>query len=255
MLPLPTVARPGPPYPAGVTDAGPPHPLTNPVSAAQRHAALLTLEGRNRACRACDLRPGCTQVVVAEGRADAPLLIVGEGPGGQEDLTGRPFVGRGGQLLDQILHVAGIDRADAYITNIVKCRPPGNRDPHPPETQTCTAHWLEPQLTLLRPRVILAVGHTATSYLLGTRARITDLRGQWFPYRHADGQGGTYEAPLMPLLHPAYLLRHDTRAPGGPKSLTWRDIREAAAVLRGDHQPAAFGTLAPADMQGQPGLF
>lgn len=216
---------------------------------------LATLEGQNRACRACHLRPGCTQVVVAEGRADAPLLIVGEGPGAHADREGRPFVGPGGQLLDRILHAAGIGRDEAYLTNVVKCRPPGHRDPLPHEARTCAAHWLEPQLTRLRPRVILAVGHTAAAYLLDTRLNMSALRGQWFRYRHDDGQGGTYTAHLMPLLHPAYLLRRDTRAPGGPKSLTWRDIREAAAVLRGLHEPQAFADPAPPDMQGQPGLF
>lgn len=220
-----------------------------------RAEELAELEAQARSCVACALRPGCSQVVVAEGRADAPLLVIGEGPGGTEDRVGRPFVGQGGQLLDQILAAAGIRREEAYLTNIVKCRPPGNRDPQPLETATCTALWLEPQLRRLRPRVILSLGNTPTSYLLGTRAGITRLRGQWFPFRHDDGQGGEYSALLMPLLHPAYLLRHDSRAPGSPKSLTWRDIREAAAVLRGEKAPEGFGSLAPADMHGQPGLF
>ncbi|MFC6800396.1 uracil-DNA glycosylase [Deinococcus caeni] len=215
---------------------------------------LTGLEGRNRACRACHLRPGCTQVVVAEGRADAPLLIVGEGPGAHEDREGRPFVGPGGQLLDRILHAAGIGRDETYLTNVVKCRP------RPPRPAAARGPHLRRPLAgtatdAAAPRVILAVGHTAATYLLDTRLNMGALRGQWFRYRHDDGQGGTYTAHLMPLLHPAYLLRRDTRAPGGPKSLTWRDIREAAAVLRGLHEPQAFADPAPPDMQGQPGLF
>ena len=117
-----------------------------------------------------------------------------------------------------------------YITNIVKCRPPGNRTPLPLETGTCTELWLEPQLALLRPRVILALGNTPTQYLLQTKLGITRLRGVWHRYEQRDQ---LYSAYLMPMFHPAYLLRNDTRAPGGPKRLTWQDIQEVRAVLDG----------------------
>ncbi|MEF2280032.1 uracil-DNA glycosylase [Deinococcus sp. YIM 134068] len=217
-------------------------------------AALRALEARARACTACKLRPGATQVVVSDGNPAARLLIVGEGPGGEEDRVGLPFVGRAGQLLDRILAAVGLTRQDAYLTHVVQCRPPGDRTPHADETATCTRLWLEPQLSLLRPRVILSLGNTPTGYLLGTRPGITGVRGLWHPYRHDDGQGGTYEALLMPMFHPAYLLHHDTRAPGGPRSLTWRDIREAAAVLRGEKEPE--GLAASALPEGdQPTLF
>lgn len=179
---------------------------------------------------------------------------MGEGPGGDEDRVGLPFVGRAGQLLDKILAAVGLTRQDAYITNVVKCRPPGNRTPGPDETLACTRLWLEPQLSLLRPRVILTLGNTPTGYLLGTRLGITKTRGTWHPYRHDDG-GGTYEALLMPMFHPAYLLRNDTRTPGGPKSLTWRDIREAAAVLRGEKEPEGPVKAQPKPEGNQPTLF
>ncbi len=218
-------------------------------------AALGALEARAKGCTACKLRPGCTQVVVADGQAAAPLLIVGEGPGGDEDRVGLPFVGRAGQLLDKILGAVGLTRQDAYITNVVKCRPPANRTPEPDEIAACTGLWLGPQLSLLRPRVILTLGNTPTQYLLGTRLGITKTRGTWHPYRHDDGGGGSYEALLMPMFHPAYLLRQDTRAPGGPKSLTWRDIREAAAVLRGEKEPEGLATAQPKPESTQPTLF
>ncbi len=209
--------------------------------------ALAALEERNRGCTACRLRPGCSQVVVADGNPQAPLLILGEGPGGDEDRVGRPFVGRGGQLLDRILAAVGLGRDDVYITNIVKCRPPANRTPESDETETCTSLWLEPQLRLLRPRYILTLGNTPTQYLLGTRLGITKLRGTWLPYRQADG---LWEALVMPMFHPAYLLRDDSRAVGGPKSLTWRDIREVRRVLDGGVPEGYTDPLRPPEGQG-----
>lgn len=206
-------------------------------------AALLDLEQRNRACTACRLRAGCLQVVVSDGPTRSELVIVGEAPGGGEDREGHPFVGPGGQLLNRILESVGLRREACYVTNVVKCRPPANRDPLPDETETCTTLWLNAQLALLRPRVILTLGNTSTQTLLRTRLGITKLRGQWFPFSQALPDGGQHRAWLMPMLHPAYLLRVDTRAPGGPKSLTWRDIQEVAAVLRGEHDPVPGGPL------------
>lgn len=194
-------------------------------------------------------------MVAAEGDPAAPLLIVGEGPGRDEDRLGRPFVGAGGELLDRILASAGIRRDEAYLTSTVRCRPPGDRPPRPDEVATCTALWLDTQLALLRPRVILSLGNTATRHLLGTERGIVGLRGQWFDVTHADETGAAHRALLMPMFHPAYLLRHPARGPGTPKAQTWRDIREAAAVLRGERQPQTFGQLAPPGMDGQPGLF
>ncbi|GHF92883.1 uracil-DNA glycosylase [Deinococcus piscis] len=209
--------------------------------------ALDELERENKGCHACPLRAGCLQVVVSDGNPAADLLIIGEGPGGDEDRTGRPFVGRAGQLLDRILAGVGLERHDTYITNIVKCRPPANRAPTPPEIQTCTELWLDRQLALLRPKVIVTMGNTPTRHLLGTAQGITRLRGQWHPYRLPSGA----MAALMPMFHPAYLLRNDTRVKGGPKSLTWADIQEVAGVLRGE-RPFPVPATPP---EGQSPLF
>lgn len=205
---------------------------------------LGALQQRARECAACALRPGCLQVVVAEGDLAAPLLIVGEAPGGEEDRQGRPLVGPAGQLLDRILAAAGLSRREALLTNAVQCRPPGDRPPTPLEVDTCTGLWLRPQLAWLRPRVVVTLGNVPTRALLGTRAGITQLRGQWRAYTYPLPGGQQEQTWLMPMFHPAYLLRQDSRAPGAPKSLTWRDIREVAAVLRGERSPDA---AAPAD--------
>ncbi|MFC6590762.1 uracil-DNA glycosylase [Deinococcus lacus] len=194
---------------------------------------LETLQQRNRACLACDLRRGCTQVVPGEGPALAPLVIVGEGPGSEEDRLGRPFVGPAGQLLDRILSAAGLPRSEAYLTNVVRCRTPGNRAPTAAEATTCTELWLRTELELLQPRLILTLGNTPTQLLLGTRQGISELRGTWHPYA-LPGRA----AAVLPMFHPAYLLRQDSPRPGGPKSLTWQDIQAAARVLRGELDPA-----------------
>jgi uracil-DNA glycosylase len=218
-----------------------------PADEAVNVDALSALAEQNRACTACKLRPGCTQVVVSDGNPQARLLIVGEGPGADEDRIGRPFVGRGGQLLDRILGAVQLTREEVYLTNIVKCRPPANRNPEPDETETCTALWLEPQLRLLRPQLIVTLGNTPTQYLLGTRQGITKLRGTWTRHRQRDG---LWEALLMPMFHPAYLLRNDSRAAGGPKSLTWRDIREVRRVLDGGVPEGMSDPLRPPEGQG-----
>lgn len=217
--------------------------------------ALRALELRAMGCAACRLRPGATQVVVADGHPGAPLVIIGEAPGGEEDRLGRPFVGPAGQLLDRILAAVGLTRQDAYLTNVAKCRPPGNRTPEPDEIGVCTSLWLGPQLALLRPRVILSLGNTPTQHLLNTRLGITRLRGTWHRYPLPDAPRGPHHALLMPLFHPAYLLRQDTRSPGGPKSLTWRDIREAAAVLRGEKEPEGPVSAPPQPLGNQPTLL
>lgn len=211
------------------------------------HSALRELEERNLACSACALRAGCLRVVVSDGVRvpPVPLMIVGEAPGSGEEREGRPFIGPGGQLLDRILASVGLSRQQAYLTNVVKCRPP-SRDLRPEETLTCTELWLHAQLALVRPQVILTLGNTSTHTLLHTRLGVTELRGQWFQYEFPLADGKKHTAWLMPMLHPAYLLRVDTRVPGGPKSLTWRDIQEVAAVLTGRKVPT------PADLPPAP---
>jgi uracil-DNA glycosylase family 4 len=146
------------------------------------------LEREALACTRCPLANGRTQVVFGVGNREADLVFVGEGPGAEEDRQGIPFVGRAGQLLTRLIEGIGLTRDDVYICNVVKCRPPGNRDPQPLE------------IDLLRPSVVVTLGNFATKLLLDTKTGITKLRGQEFPYR--DGT-----AVLVPTLHPAAVLR------------------------------------------------
>jgi DNA polymerase len=150
-------------------------------------------------CTACGLAATRTQVVFGVGDRHADLMFIGEGPGEQEDLQGEPFVGRAGQLLTKLIEEIGLTRADVYIANVVKCRPPGNRDPNPVEIETCRP-YLEAQLDFIEPKVVVTLGNFATKLLLQTKQGITKLRGQEFPYR--DG------AVIIPVLHPSAVLRN-----------------------------------------------
>lgn len=173
-------------------------------------------------CQRCDLAPSRTHVVVSRGNPRAPLLIIGEGPGQQEDETGLPFVGRAGQLLDKILASVKLDsQQDAYICNIVKCRPPGNRAPTPEESAACKPYLLE-QIRLVNPKIILLTGATAVRGLTGDKRGITKIRGQWLTWQNYL---------CMPILHPAYLLRNPSPEPGKPKWLMWQDIQAVRAKL------------------------
>jgi uracil-DNA glycosylase family 4 len=150
-------------------------------------------------CTRCRLADGRTQVVFGMGAPDADLMFIGEGPGAEEDRQGLPFVGRSGQLLDRLLaEELGIHRDRVYIANVVKCRPPGNRDPLPDEIAACRP-WLETQLDLIAPKVIVTLGRFATQALLGTKEGITSLRGRVHPFR--DG------IVVVPTFHPAAALR------------------------------------------------
>ncbi|HLN04653.1 MAG TPA: uracil-DNA glycosylase [Acidimicrobiales bacterium] len=162
---------------------------------------LAELEAEALACVACPLASGRTKVVFSAGNPAAGLMLVGEAPGRDEDLVGEPFVGRSGQLLDRLLaEELGIDRTGCYIANVVKCRPPGNRDPLPGEVATCR-HFIESQVELVGPRVIVSLGNFASRTLLDVTAGVTSLRGRSYPYRGRV---------LVPTFHPAYALR------GGP---------------------------------------
>jgi DNA polymerase len=169
-------------------------------------ATLTQIASVAAGCDLCKLAPGRTQVVFGVGRDDADLLLVGEGPGEQEDLKGEPFVGRAGQLLTQLIEGIGLTRDDVYIANVVKCRPPGNRDPQPDEIEAC-APWLDRQLELIRPRVIVTLGNFATKLLLDTKEGITKLRGQEFPFSRAG-----VDATLLPTFHPSAVLRSGGKA-------------------------------------------
>lgn len=149
-------------------------------------------------CKACRLAEGRTQVVFGMGDPGASLMFVGEGPGAAEDRQGLPFVGRSGQLLDRLLlEELGITRERCYIANVVKCRPPGNRDPKPDEIEACRP-YLERQLDLIRPEVVVTLGRFAAQWLLATTEGITSLRGRSYPFAHGV---------LIPTLHPAAALR------------------------------------------------
>ncbi|MBC1264993.1 uracil-DNA glycosylase [Synechococcus sp. BSA11S] len=173
-------------------------------------------------CRRCPLAEGRQQVVVSRGNPRAALMVIGEGPGAQEDATGSPFVGRAGQLLDRMLASVGLEsNRDAYICNVVKCRPPDNRKPTPQEMAACMP-WLLQQVELVQPKLVLLAGATAVEGVLGIKGGITRLRGQWRPWQ------GRWCLPIFP---PSYLLRNPSREPDTPKWHTWQDLRAVRARL------------------------
>jgi len=166
-------------------------------------------------CQRCPLCAGRTTIVFGDGDPNARLMFVGEGPGEQEDRTGLPFVGRAGELLTQMIEKGlGIPRRSVYICNIVKCRPPNNRTPLPNEVATCRP-FLDGQIDAVRPKVIVALGKPAASLLLGRDVAITRVRGTWQQYR---------DIPVMPTLHPAYVLRQYTEE---NRRNVWEDLKAA----------------------------
>ena len=179
------------PFELGANDLG-------PDATESAWPSLDALRDEALGCVRCPLAPTRTQVVFGAGNPDADLMFVGEGPGAEEDKQGIPFVGRAGQLLTRLVEGIGLTRDDVYIANVVKCRPPGNRDPQPEEIEACRP-YLEGQLHFLQPRVVVTLGNFATKLLLETKEGITKLRGREFPYR--DG------AVLIPTFHPAAVLR------------------------------------------------
>ncbi|HVY63303.1 MAG TPA: uracil-DNA glycosylase, partial [Gammaproteobacteria bacterium] len=172
-----------------------------------------------RACTRCRLHATRTQTVFGVGRRDAELLVIGEAPGADEDRQGEPFVGRAGQLLNAMLRAIGLPRSEVYIANILKCRPPNNRDPQPDEAAACTP-YLARQIALVNPKAILAVGRIAAQWLLQTDAPIGRLRGRVVHY----GEAGI---PLVVTYHPAYLLRSPLA-----KATAWTDLCMINDLLR-----------------------
>ena len=196
-------------------DAASVMPAEREEDSVRRSKAWEVLKSRVAACEKCELCRTRTHTVFGQGKVDTPLVFVGEGPGADEDAEGLAFVGRAGQLLTQILKAGGIEREDAFITNVVKCRPPGNRVPTPEEMMMC-GDYLEAQLLLLRPKILVCLGNTPTKWILKTSEGITALRGRWFGWRGID---------VMPIFHPSYLLRNDSRKKGSPKDQTWQDVQ------------------------------
>lgn len=185
---------------------------------AARAAALGAMAEVVAACRRCRLCEGRQKTVFGSGDPNAELMFIGEGPGAEEDRQGLPFVGRAGELLTRIIEAIGMTRDQVYIANIVKCRPPGNRDPQPDEVAACRP-YLERQIALVRPRLLVALGRIAAQTLLGNDLPIGRMRGQWFE---------VLGVPLMVTYHPAALLRNPAL-----KRPTWEDMQQVRDRLQG----------------------
>ena len=169
-------------------------------------------------CDKCELAKTRTNIVFSGGVPNHKMMLIGEAPGFYEDKQGEPFVGKAGQLLDKIFASVGLSRQkDVYICNTLKCRPPDNRDPLPEEKEACRA-FLDAQIEILKPRIILLCGKVALSSMLNTNVGITKVRGKWFE--------GPFNSKMMPIFHPSYLLRNDSHEKGSPKWLMWQDIQE-----------------------------
>ena len=190
---------------------------TQIIPAAERVAALEAIRADIGDCTRCPLAYGGRhKIVFADGDPNARLMFVGEGPGADEDASGLPFVGKAGQLLNNMIKAMGLQREEVYIANIVKCRPPGNRTPEPIEANTCSPFLLR-QIDIVRPQVIVALGGTAATYLLGVKQSLSSLRGRWYSTRGAK---------LAVTYHPAFLLR-DPRQKGE----AWKDLQMVMVEL------------------------
>lgn len=195
-------------------------PFLPGVKAEEAHLDLddfAALKTRAQECSACRLREGCQQVVFGDGNPASSILFIGEGPGSDEDEQGIPFVGRAGQLLNKILAAAEFKREEVYIANVVKCRPPGNRLPNPDEVKVCR-NFLEAQIRIIKPRLIVCLGALAAQTVVDPRARIGQVRGKWF-MRNA--------IKIMPTYHPAALLRNESY-----KRPAWEDFK----LIRDEYQ-------------------
>lgn len=167
-------------------------------------------------CNGCGLSETRNSIVFGEGNPDADIMFIGEGPGGDEDALGRPFVGKAGQLLEKAINALGWTRNDVYIGNIIKCRPPGNRTPLPQEVEACIG-WIRNQTALIRPFIIVCLGATAAKAVISDDIRITAARGKWVK------KGSVY---IMPTFHPAALLRDETK-----KRPFWEDLNQVKRKL------------------------
>lgn len=209
------------------TGSGPPSGDSDPVVRAAASGAGLPgvaeadwdqLRARVAGCTSCELHSSRTQTVFGIGNPDADLMVIGEAPGADEDRQGEPFVGRAGQLLTAMLEAIGLKRDQVYIANILKCRPPGNRNPSLAEVACCLP-YLERQVALVRPRLILSVGAVSAHNLLGSTESVGRLRGQVHAY-------GAEAVPLLVTYHPAYLLRQPAE-----KAKAWQDLKMAKRLL------------------------
>ena len=196
-------------------DFMPVSPVASPVESSA--SALEALCSRHDAeCPHCTTATGHTRTVFGEGDPDASLMFIGEAPGLEEDRTGRPFVGRAGQMLDKIITAMGLRRQDVYIANVLKSRPPDNRTPLPTEVEACSPYLAE-QIRVIRPSALVSLGNPSTKFLLRTNSGITRLRGNWATY-----SDGSLSIPIMPTFHPAYLLRNYTE---DTRRKVWADMQ------------------------------
>jgi len=212
MAPQPAAGAPRPVI-MGATE---PERIPNPLEPPAVPLDLEQLRGELGDCRRCRIHLGRRNIVFGEGNPQAALVFVGEAPGADEDAQGRPFVGRAGQLLTRIIEAMKMKRSEVYICNILKCRPPGNRNPAPAEIAACEP-FLVRQLEAIRPRAICALGTIAAQTLLKTGAPVSTLRGRWHSY---------HDIPLMPTYHPAYLLRNPAQ-----KRQVWEDVQQIMRLL------------------------
>ena len=210
-VPPPVVEKPAPV--SLLEAAAPAAPLLSREEKVRQLAALRQEIGE---CTRCKLCHGRQTVVFGEGNPDAALMFVGEGPGADEDATGRPFVGRAGQLLDKMIRAMTLQREEVYIANVVKCRPPGNRTPEPDEIASCSPFLIR-QIEIIQPKVIVCLGAVAAQFLFGSKKPIGVLRG---------GAGRFHSATMIATYHPAYLLRNDNA-----KGEAWKDLQKAMALL------------------------
>ncbi len=217
------------PPPSPFVSASPvasPAPLPPPAAGGSAGEMLAALAAQLADCRRCRLCEGRTQVVFGVGNPQARLMFIGEGPGQEEDRLGEPFVGRAGRLLDAMLQALGLPRREVYIANVVKCRPPGNRDPQDDEVAACRP-FLERQVELVNPQVIVTLGRVAARHLLGRSEAMRELRGRWTSWRGRR---------VLPTYHPAFLLRTPSA-----KAEAWRDLKEvrrSLSLARGEAGPA-----------------
>jgi uracil-DNA glycosylase family 4 len=203
-----------------MTPIAPPSPGGSaPESDPEKLRVLRALEEKILSCTLCPLARGRTRAVPGEGNASASLMFVGEGPGADEDIQGRPFVGRAGQLLTKIIAAMNFKRSDVYITNVVKCRPPQNRTPFRNEMEKCRPYLLT-QLETIAPRVIVSLGKSATDFFQPSAAAISGLRGNFIEYG---------KILIMPTFHPSYLMRNEGNKE--IKRLVWQDMQKVMDVL------------------------
>jgi uracil-DNA glycosylase len=216
------------PAPRGETTVAPEAAITSAREAARTAPSLEALRALLEKFDGCALKFTATRLVFADGNPQARVMFVGEAPGRDEDIEGLPFVGRSGKLLDRMIAAIGLDRSSAYIANVIPWRPPGNRTPTPQETQICLP-FIQRQIELVNPDVLVTLGNPSTQTLLSTREGIMKTRGRWFDY-----DTGTRVIRAIATFHPAYLLRSPSY-----KRMSWQDLRAIAKALEQGKAPSS----------------